>query len=113
VYQISIAPIQGQEWVVSSGRYRVVGANVFTHFEETILMLRTTSSMVKIMISGYNKTEDIFDLDANIHTSNIVFSFVHYLVWFFIHRRPTILGGEFNSLAYCEPWIIIPQIVKL
>ncbi len=31
MYQISIDIVQGQEWVVSSGRYRVVGANVFTH----------------------------------------------------------------------------------
>jgi hypothetical protein len=31
VYQISIATIQGQEWVVSSRRYKVVCANVFAH----------------------------------------------------------------------------------
>jgi len=31
VYQVSIAIVQGQEWVVSSKRYMVVGANVFTH----------------------------------------------------------------------------------
>ncbi len=102
MYQISITPIQGQEWVVSSGHYRVVGANVFTHFEETILMLKTTSSVVKIMIWRYNKTEDIFDLDANLHTSNIVFSFVFIILFGFssIEGPPSLVE---NSTA----WLIV------
>jgi hypothetical protein len=52
--------------------YRVVGANVFAHSQETILTLGTSVSMVKAMISRCNKTEDSFDLDTNLHTSNIV-----------------------------------------
>jgi hypothetical protein len=31
VYQISISIVQGQEWVVSFGCYKVVGVNVFAH----------------------------------------------------------------------------------
>jgi hypothetical protein len=38
VYQISIAKIQGQEWVVGSRCYRVVCANIFAHSQKTILM---------------------------------------------------------------------------
>jgi hypothetical protein len=34
-------------------------------------MLRITTYVVKVTISGCNKTKNIFDLDANLHTSNI------------------------------------------
>jgi hypothetical protein len=37
-------------------------------------MLKTTTSVVKAMISGYNKTKDIFDLDVDIYTSSTVLS---------------------------------------
>ncbi len=73
--------------MVSSGRYRVVGANVFTHSEETILMLKTTSSVVKTMILGYNKTEDIFDLDADLHTSNITLLFMFIILYGFSSKE--------------------------
>jgi hypothetical protein len=49
--------VQGQEWVVSSRCYRVVGANVFARFEEIILMPRITTSMVKATILECNKME--------------------------------------------------------
>jgi hypothetical protein len=72
MYQISIITVQGQEWVVNYGSNKVVGANVFAHSQETILTLKTTTtSVVKAMIWGCNKMEDIFYLDANLHTSNI------------------------------------------
>jgi hypothetical protein len=48
-----------------------VGANVFAHSQETILMLGIVTSMVKVTILGCNKIEDNFYLDADLHTSNI------------------------------------------
>jgi hypothetical protein len=53
-----------------------VGANVFAHSKEIILMPRITTSMVKAMILGCNKMEYISDLDAKLHTLDIVPSFV-------------------------------------
>jgi len=54
----------------------------------------------KATISGYNKTKDIFDLDADLYTSSIVLSSMFIIFFlFFVQRRPAILGGEFNNVA--------------
>ncbi len=67
VYQMHVATGQGQQWVVSFRRYRVVGDNVYSHSQKTILTTRTTTSMVKAMFLIGNKTEDIFYVDVEFH----------------------------------------------
>ncbi len=90
VYWMLGATIQGQEWVVSFGCYKVVGDNVFAHSKETILMPWKTTSMVKTIISRCNKMEDIFYLNAKHHTFNIVPLYV------FIDL--------FGAKRTCHPW---------
>jgi len=38
MYRMLATTIQGQEWVVSSRCYKVVGDNIFAHSKEAILM---------------------------------------------------------------------------
>ncbi len=87
MYQISIAIVQGQEWVLNFKRYKVVGANIFAHSSETILTLGTIAFMVKATVLGCNKTKDIFDLDADLHTSNIAPSFVFNDLFGFLSKE--------------------------
>jgi hypothetical protein len=62
-----VATVQGQQWVVSFRCYRVVGDNVFSHSQKTILRIGTTISMVKAMILIGKKMKDIFHVDAEFH----------------------------------------------
>jgi hypothetical protein len=107
VYQISISIVQGQEWVVIFGCYKVVGANVFAHSQETILTLRITTFVVKVMISGCKKTKNIFDLDADLHTSNIAPSSMFIDLFGFLSKEglPSLVE---SSTVWLHPSLSIP-----
>ncbi len=58
MYQMPTIIAQGKQWVVNFWWYRVVGDNVLTHSQDTILMPRTVASMVKAkIVDGYKKQE--------------------------------------------------------
>jgi hypothetical protein len=47
--QIPMTSFQGKQWVVSYGHYRIVGDSFTHNFQEIILTLGTTGSVVKIV----------------------------------------------------------------
>jgi hypothetical protein len=57
---------------MNSKCYKVVGDNIFAHSQEIILTPWKTTSMVKTTILRGKKMKDIFYLDVEQHTSNIV-----------------------------------------
>jgi hypothetical protein len=49
VYRIPMTSSQGRQWVVGCGHYRIVGDSLLHNFKETILTLRITRFVVKIV----------------------------------------------------------------
>jgi hypothetical protein len=84
-----------------------VGANVSVHSQETILTLRITMSVVKVTILGCKKTKNIFDLDADLHTSNIAPSSVFIDFFGFLSKEglPSLVE---NSTMWFHPSLSIP-----
>ncbi len=62
--------------MASFGRDKVVGDNILTHSQNSILIARTIMSMVKTTIAGGNTMEDINDLDIELQPCDITPSFV-------------------------------------
>ncbi len=110
-YQISIATFQGQEWVVRSRHHKVVGATIFTHSQETILMLKTTTSVVKTMISGYNKMEDIFDLDVDLYTSNTTLLYMFIIFYGSLSKEGPPSLVENLATWFCPSLFVLVEVV--
>ncbi len=77
--------------MASFGHYKVVGDNVLSHYQETMLMTRTTTSMVKATIARRNTMEDIDDFDINLQP----FDIAHLIV--FINLYSSSFGGDAPS----------------
>lgn len=100
MYQISIATIQGQEWVVSSRCYKVVRANVFAHSQGNHLDANNNNVCGKSY--DFRMQQDgrhFWPWCRSPTLKHCSFFHVHWLVWFFVRRRFVILGGNFNSVA--------------
>lgn len=76
MYKIPTTTTQGKQWVVSFRWYKVVGDNMPNHFQETILTLRTTTSMVKAMIVGGNMKQETQNVNIDLELSSIFLSIV-------------------------------------
>jgi hypothetical protein len=59
-------------WVVCFGQYKVIGDNVPTHLQKTILMLGIVTSLVKATIVNKNTKHEIKDIDIDLQLSNIL-----------------------------------------
>jgi hypothetical protein len=76
MYQMPTIIAQGKQWVVNFGWYRLINNNVLTHLQDTILMLRTITSMVKIkIVDGYRKQETK-GIDTHLQLLDILSMFV-------------------------------------
>jgi len=86
MYQIFTTSFQGRWWVVACGCYHIVGNNLIHNFQETILTLGTTGSMVKIVKQEHKAS------DTLLRCLNTLASFV------FIELSNFSLGDNLMSL---------------
>lgn len=72
LYQISMALMQGKQWVVTSSQYKIVDDNVSNNSQDTILMLGIATFVVKIIAFGKITKDERENIDAHIQFSNIL-----------------------------------------
>jgi len=78
LYQIPITSSHERQWVVGSSHYRVVGSLIHS-LQETMLMLRTTNFVVKIVKEENNITHTLLECSDALTS----FVFIECTIWFF------------------------------